>query len=311
MRNNIDEDIQKIFEFDSKNKKRIGINIFSRVSTRKGGSGTLRTPYYFMNAKERKKLNGEVVTFNMYETILPKEEFFKLKKEDQKRIMSKWREKFETKEIIEKMGISKVLFYKLLNELGIELNKRKSKKDNVIVLTEEQIQYYKENIIPYDMFLSLSNEQRAELLFHYIDNMNISSEELAKTWNIKTRNLYNFKYRLSKYKGEEDKDNEVKQIENNTNTELIENANNIEVIPKKNNLIHEFESLTENIIKVIQSINNKSIQQVQNNESKGFYFTINKKGNNKQIIKQLQMLISLLEDEEDGEYKISLTVEGE
>jgi hypothetical protein len=84
-----------------------------------GISGAFRTPSYFMTNKEKKLLNGEVETFNMYETIIGIEEF-KLKDEQiQKAMLTKWREIYDNAKIRSELGLSNKAFYDLVAELKV------------------------------------------------------------------------------------------------------------------------------------------------------------------------------------------------
>lgn len=56
---------------------------------------------------------------NMYDEILPIEEFEKLETYEQKNRMAYWRNKYPNKEITEKMGIWNNKFYKLVRELDL------------------------------------------------------------------------------------------------------------------------------------------------------------------------------------------------
>jgi hypothetical protein len=84
-----------------------------------GISGAFRTPSYFMTNKEKKQLNGEVESFNMYETIINIKEF-KLKDEQmQKAMLTRWRELYDNMKIRTELGLSNKAFYDLVAELGI------------------------------------------------------------------------------------------------------------------------------------------------------------------------------------------------
>jgi hypothetical protein len=95
-----------MFHEDIQDKKRTGRGVFSRVG--KGVKHTIRgvkTPYDFMNTKERKKLNSEVREFNMYEKILAREDFEKQDRETQRAMLIKWRELYQNVDIMEGLGI--------------------------------------------------------------------------------------------------------------------------------------------------------------------------------------------------------------
>ncbi|MGR5954213.1 hypothetical protein ACT7DP_30075 [Bacillus paranthracis] len=77
--------IERLFNEEIRDKKRIGSNIFSRVSTRKGGGNqALRTPSYFMKGSNKyKKLSGDVEVYNLNDIIRYQE--FQVKAEDKQK----------------------------------------------------------------------------------------------------------------------------------------------------------------------------------------------------------------------------------
>jgi hypothetical protein len=126
-------EIEKFLKEDIREKKKIGSGAFHMrgKGVRHGFNGALRTPYHFLKEKDRKKLSGEVETFNMFETIIPLKEFRLKTEEQQKNLLIKWREIYPTKLIKEQMGISNKPFYDLLAELKIETDKRKSNGEKI------------------------------------------------------------------------------------------------------------------------------------------------------------------------------------
>lgn len=120
-------EVEKMFMEDVREKKRTGSGSFHK--TGKGVKHTMHGvklgPYDFMKPKEKKKLNGEVRCYNMYETIIPVEEF-KLKDEaTQKAMLTRWRELYSNAKIMTEMGVrGNAAFSKLIHGLGIEKKQR-------------------------------------------------------------------------------------------------------------------------------------------------------------------------------------------
>ena len=128
-------EIEKIFIDDIREKKRTGRGAFAKTgkgSERAGVKGGLKTPYSFMTTRERKKLNGEVRKFNMYETIIRKEEFFLKDVETQKAMLTRWREIYSNKKIMEEMGVKgNAGFHNIIKELGVPMKQNRiDKKGN-------------------------------------------------------------------------------------------------------------------------------------------------------------------------------------
>lgn len=81
---------EREFYQDIRDKKRSGKGIFSKKATIKGGGNQpLKTPYYFMNKKERNQLNGEEITYNLKNVMLY-EDYQKLPTQNQKEVLENW-----------------------------------------------------------------------------------------------------------------------------------------------------------------------------------------------------------------------------
>lgn len=116
------ENVKKIFEQDIRDKRKAGSGAFHMrgKGVRNGFSGAIRTPYHFMSTKERKQLNSKVVTYNMYETVITREEFELKDKETQKAMMLKWRELYPNTHVMKEMGITgNATFARIVDDLGL------------------------------------------------------------------------------------------------------------------------------------------------------------------------------------------------
>jgi hypothetical protein len=115
------ENIEKLFFEDVREKKKTGRGAFHMrgKGVKHGFNGALRTPYHFMKTKEKKKLDGEVVSYNMYETILHKDEFFLKDEATQKMLLTRWREIYDNDVIVNAMGIYKSVYFKLAKDLDV------------------------------------------------------------------------------------------------------------------------------------------------------------------------------------------------
>jgi hypothetical protein len=110
-----------IFDLEVKEKKNQAYLNRARTGS-KGGSKSrkgMNTPYDFMDKRERKKLNSEVRTSNMYETVLTKDEFFLKDVDTQKLMLTRWRELYPNDKIKKDMGLHNAGFYNLVEELDL------------------------------------------------------------------------------------------------------------------------------------------------------------------------------------------------
>jgi hypothetical protein len=125
-------------------------------------SGALRTPYHFMKTKEKRKLDGEVMVTNMYETIIPRDEFLLKDIDTQKMLMIRWRDLYSNGKIMEDMGITgSASFHKIIKDLEIpkktkwdrkgseESKPRKAKTKSVAVDPQPQTLFTEDIIQPY------------------------------------------------------------------------------------------------------------------------------------------------------------------
>jgi hypothetical protein len=145
---------ERSFHEDIQEKKRTGRGVFAR--TGRGVKHTIRgvkTPYDFMSTKEKKKLNSEVREFNMYETILEREEFEKKDRDTQRAMLIKWRDLYPNIEIMQQMGIGgSNTFHNIIKDLDIPPKPRGGAKNRGInrkatTLIAEQPQEMKPNEI--------------------------------------------------------------------------------------------------------------------------------------------------------------------
>jgi hypothetical protein len=122
-------EIERLFNDDVRDKRKTGSGVFHRrgKGVKHGISGALRTPSYYMSTKEKKKLNGEVKVWQMYDTIISLDEFRAKDIETQKNIMTRWRELYTNEDIKKTMGIGNNTLYDIIGELKLP---RKSRGGN-------------------------------------------------------------------------------------------------------------------------------------------------------------------------------------
>lgn len=212
--------IERLFHEEIRDKKRIGSNIFSRVSTRKGGGNqALRTPSYFMKGSNKyKKLSGDVEVYNLNDVISYQE--FQVKNKGQQRMfMEAWKSKYKGKEIQDMMGISKNVYYKILEELDIPTNSLGQGKrrdiEELTVLSDEDMAKYMDNFIDFSLFKNILKHQQFTLLEKYLQDFPVQSE-LAKAWDADLKYVYYINSCLKKQKEKQE------QKENDSNVIVIE-----------------------------------------------------------------------------------------
>lgn len=106
-------EVVQVYVQDIKEKKTIGRSAYSRPNRSK-----VLMPCDLI--KDRKYArNGKVVSYNMYDTIIPKSEFINLPTDQAKAMMERWRRLYSNREIAQKMGISTNTLWRLCKSLGI------------------------------------------------------------------------------------------------------------------------------------------------------------------------------------------------
>lgn len=239
--------IERLFHEEIRDKKRIGSNIFSRVSTRKGGGNqALRTPSYFMKGSNKcKKLSGDVEVYNLNDVISYQE--FQVKNKGQQRMfMEAWKARYKAKDIQDKMGISKNVYYKILEDLGLPADSGRGRKakdanlEELNLLSDEEMKKYMNNFIDFSKFKNIPKHQQITLLESYLKDFPVQSE-LAKVWGADLQYVYyiNSVARKQRKKEREQKKQEQEQSEDNA-VVLEENTDDDAIIT-----IDEFKKLSD------------------------------------------------------------------
>lgn len=128
------------FYNDVRDKKRTATGVYHRAS-RRGYVGAVKTQSDFLTTKEKKKLNGIVRVYNMYDKYsdvnnLPKKrEFMQMSKENPtelKKILEVAKKHNSTSTIFKAIGISNGTLYNVYDRVGIAYNKGRRCKNTEI-----------------------------------------------------------------------------------------------------------------------------------------------------------------------------------
>jgi hypothetical protein len=133
---------ERMFYEEVREKKTVGRGVFSRRG--KGVKHTIRgikTPYDYLSAKQKRELNSDVRSFNMYEKIIKVEEFSELDRETQRNMFIKWRDLYSNAEIMNTMGVrGNNAFQKIIKELDIPLKQTRKPVHKKAKTTVSKIQ---------------------------------------------------------------------------------------------------------------------------------------------------------------------------
>lgn len=113
-----EEPIDKIFEDDVYEKRLAG-----RIANVSRGARAKRYPHEMMTGKEKRDYtkSGKVQVTNMYENILPYEEFKKIEPAEKRaEVLQSWRDKFNNAQIERTWGMKTHQYYKVVKEHGLK-----------------------------------------------------------------------------------------------------------------------------------------------------------------------------------------------
>lgn len=121
---------EKLFNEEVREKKRTASGVHHKTG-KNGYVGTMRFPSDIMSRKEKIKHRkaGKVVITQLYEEIIPIEEFEALETYEQKNRMAYWRNVYTNKEITTAMKIHNNKFYRIVKELGLPKAPRVDRKE--------------------------------------------------------------------------------------------------------------------------------------------------------------------------------------
>ncbi len=318
--------IERLFHEEIRDKKRIGSNIFSRVSTRKGGGNqALRTPSYFMKGSNKyKKLSGDVEVYNLND-IISYQEFSDKDKSQQKMFMETWKAKYKAKEIQDKMGISKNVYYKIIENLGLPTETRRGRhpknakpEDLHVILSDEEMSKYMDDFIDFPLFKQLPKHQQIPLLESYLKDFPVQSE-LAKVWGADLKYVYYISSVARKQKQkQEQKENEsnVEVVEEHTERKeevaipasvepIVATAEELDTVVDETvveDKPQDIESEEDNTIEeTLESQEDNIMEETRQNEENDNSLTIEIKGNysTNAIMKSIQSILTTLESEEE------------
>ncbi|NPV26337.1 MAG: hypothetical protein HPY81_02535 [Firmicutes bacterium] len=142
------DQFEQFWAQDLKEKRKVISGARHRAS-RLGRVGRMRLPADCMDRKQRKEYMkpGEVKVYNMYDNVIPKEEFGSLPVEKQRELLLKWRDdpRIGVKGIIESWNVSRGTYYKKTKELGLSFSKMREKR--TATKTKEQAQELSSNTV--------------------------------------------------------------------------------------------------------------------------------------------------------------------
>jgi hypothetical protein len=112
--------IERMFYDEIRDKKKTASGVHHKTG-KNGYVGTMKFPSDIMNRKEKMRYRkaGKVVTSNIFDEVLPIEEFEQLETYEKRNRLQYWRNEKPNKEILKGMGISNKRYYEIVSELEL------------------------------------------------------------------------------------------------------------------------------------------------------------------------------------------------
>ena len=140
---------EKMFEKDSREKKRIARGASARASRKKGFKGGVRTPSDFMTKKQIREMSGKVKVSNIYdkyknlENLPDKQTMLQMSKnpdtiEELRMILETAKTVHSSHTIAKYIKMSPGTLYCIYERVGVAYNKSKSTKSNKVTKQKEE-----------------------------------------------------------------------------------------------------------------------------------------------------------------------------
>lgn len=169
-----------MFNKESMEKKKIGSNVHRM--TGKGKRGGIKGGIRFAkNNFKRYEKNSKVTTENIFDNVIPFKEFKTYEEDHQQLFLYEWRRRYSNSYIQKEMQLSINKYNKLIEELDIEDIER----DEIYMLSSEEMDEAKQYVIPYHEFKELPDYQKFELIDHYMKELKLKTRDIVEKWNNK------------------------------------------------------------------------------------------------------------------------------
>lgn len=170
-----------MFYQDVREKKVAGYGAYHMRGKGKKHRTFVSLPSDKLTASQKKKLNGKVNSYNVYQSLQTLDEFKKNPDFVQKQVFENWRKYHDNDTIMSALGIGKKRFYELLEELDIE-----RKRGRNVDTTRKAIP--KEGIPTKEEFDTLSQDDQKDML--EMLRKEFKTEDIKKAWAMSTGGFY-------------------------------------------------------------------------------------------------------------------------
>jgi hypothetical protein len=166
---------EKLFFEDIREKKRTASGVHHKTG-KNGYVGTMRFPSDIMNRKDKMRYRraGKVVTSNIYDEILPIEEFIQLETYEQRNRLQYLRNEKSNKEILQGMGISSKRYYDIVAELDLPKAPRgKQKQQRKATAKKQEPKFVAISVEKEDVDVPEVQEQKEQVQQMIVEGLNL------------------------------------------------------------------------------------------------------------------------------------------
>jgi hypothetical protein len=142
---------KQCFLEEVRDKKKTASGVHHKTGKR-GYVGKMLFAHDLMSRKEKynHRKAGKILTSNLYEKIIPLDEFKELETFEQRNRLAYWRTQFSNKEIQKEMGANNTQYYKMVSDLGLPAAPRGGNKSGQRKATAKAIAI--NNVADRDLF---------------------------------------------------------------------------------------------------------------------------------------------------------------
>lgn len=199
-----DVPIQWLYEEELRDKHRLAKQ--HKMSYNRKGKGKARLGTYdYLNREQRRALreSGKVKVWNMNE-ILDYEQFRVKPEDEQRRLLTHWRDKYKNDEIVKGMNLSDYkALHRIVDRLKVPLKRQPPKTAvNNPPISQEMFEEVKQNGVDYDTFIQINVEQRNRILYYWFHECEFKAKdviELLKEDEDSRDKVYAQKYQMQKW----------------------------------------------------------------------------------------------------------------
>jgi len=170
-------EVEKFFNKQIRDQKRTGRGVHYRKGKGSDKAGVAGGVKFVKHNFKRYEKNSKTKASNLYENVMPYDDFQKWSEDDKIDLLIQWRLRHSDQQIIKGLGISEGKFYDIIKKYNIQRGE--------IIMNPQELQEAKKEPIEPHIFQNLPKEQRYLLIDVYQKELGLKKPELAKIMGVK------------------------------------------------------------------------------------------------------------------------------